>query len=460
NMACSRDRINVWLDSLIQQSFNGNWTTPDENQDIHRSDSKSEVSKRKHSNTPLLPSPPASLKRLAQRDHYIEMSQQQTPKKRRLNRDASTDDDATAQVETPRGNKPASVLGSDVPALPSRASSVISGQSSPSRQLNQLRLHPKGSDFRSMNINDEDMPLSLAEFVLQMQRVGKSRFVPAHLEAEVSQRKRNVRSLLEFDQDVYAASSTEAQSASLVDSCTLDDILQIVAKAKDAANLKQDEAGWNNLVHTPILEMVLYGRQGWGKQLVGFCPCITAGILPQYRVESISGKKVDFALLIDPQFDPESVTAVDALWQLRGTVNHTDFVPLQKRPVTVSIETKRTNESLERASLQMSVWHAAQWRFLEELAGSAALDELEFLPGVFVQGHKWEFVASSYLNGRTTLWTERTMGTTQSELGVFQVMAGLNRLRRWSLEVFWPWYKTYVLRIDVGAEQMNNEEAA
>ncbi|KAF5024060.1 hypothetical protein F66182_3856 [Fusarium sp. NRRL 66182] len=379
-------RIHTWLESV---------SNANENQVTHQ---RVKLGSKERT---LLLSPPASLKRPTEDLYRSEMSQVQTPKKRRLHRDISSEDDAEAQEVTPRTNTSASVLDSDIPSLPSRPSSVLSGQSSPSRQLSRLRLHPKGSESKSMNMNDEDMPLALVDFVLEMQRVVKSKFVPAHLEPVISQRKRHVRSLVEFEPDVYASAHNDLQYALPSESCSLDDIVQIVAKANEAANLKQDEAGWNSLVHSPILEAVLYGRHGWGKQLAGFCPCITAGISPEYRVENIPGKKIDFVLLIDPQFDRESASAVHALWQARGTVNPTDFFPLQKRPITVSIETKRTNESLERADLQMSVWHAAQWRLLEELAGTTALDELGFLPAVFVQGHKWEFVASTYQNGRT-----------------------------------------------------------
>lgn len=118
------------------------------------------------------------------------------------------------------------------------------------------------------------------------------------VQPEVSRRKRHIRSLLEFDQDVYSAPNTGTQHSSPIDTCTLDEILQIVAKAKEAANLKQDEAGWNNLVHTPILEVALYGRQGWGKELAGFCPWFVDFVM------------VCFLVLADPCFplayQPES----------------------------------------------------------------------------------------------------------------------------------------------------------
>jgi hypothetical protein len=34
-----------------------------------------------------------------------------------------------------------------------------------------------------------------------------------------------------------------------------------------------------------------------------------------------------------------------------------------------------------------------------------------------------------------------------SSLGVLKVMGALNRLRQWIIDVYWPWYEKYVLKI-------------
>jgi hypothetical protein len=34
-----------------------------------------------------------------------------------------------------------------------------------------------------------------------------------------------------------------------------------------------------------------------------------------------------------------------------------------------------------------------------------------------------------------------------SSLGVLKVMGALNRLRQWIINVYWPWYEKYVLKI-------------
>jgi len=85
------------------------------------------------------------------------------------------------------------------------------------------------------------------------------------------------------------------------------------------------------------------------------------------------------------------------------SLNHTAALPVRHRPIALGIETKKTGEGAEAARLQVGVWLAAQWRFLEVLAGlgrggdpvilnssSACLGELPlFLPGIVIQGHDW-----------------------------------------------------------------------
>ncbi|KAH6871897.1 hypothetical protein B0T10DRAFT_450059 [Thelonectria olida] len=435
----SQDRINLWLESVILElesdfsSAEAGWDKPKQ---------------------ATLPSPPASLKRPMSSGKHADMTS--TPiKKRRL-------DEEGADVErTPRQGDSVSITGSDIPSLPSRPSSVASGQVSPSRLVDQLRHEPNGVLIRTMDVNDEEMPGSLRDFIPSIEMIATGfQIVPAHLETEISRLAPSRQSLKHFFPHFYApaASQSDSEQASKTDTSILTDIFRIVDKAKECLNRGQDEAGWNNLVHTPVLEMALYGRDAWGKQLAGFCPCMSAGIIPRYRIDNVAGKKIDYALFIDPTHDADATSQIEALYEGQGSVNHTNFAPLQKCPVTVSIETKRPDESQQRANIQMGIWQAAQWRALEQLAGSTALKSLEFLPGVLVIGHQWNFVATSYKNGRTTLWTERSIGSTQTEFGAFQIMAGIFKLRKWSLDVFWPWYKLHVLKIEAEVEQRDEVE--
>jgi hypothetical protein len=47
--------------------------------------------------------------------------------------------------------------------------------------------------------------------------------------------------------------------------------------------------------------------------------------------------------------------------------NHTNLAPLSDHPIAVGIETKKTGEGWKNAKLQMEVWMAAHWQFLQQL---------------------------------------------------------------------------------------------
>lgn len=76
----------------------------------------------------------------------------------------------------------------------------------------------------------------------------------------------------------------------------------------------------------------------------------------------------------------------------------------------------------------------------------AALSHLPFIPCIIIHGHRWLFVLSTRSGEKTLLWTERQFGSTQSRLEVYQVVAGLRELAKWTPDVYLPWLQNYVLR--------------
>ncbi|KAM0416003.1 hypothetical protein ACHAPT_013030, partial [Fusarium lateritium] len=326
-----------------------------------------------------------------------------------------------------------------------------------------LGLYPSGVDRKQLDVDDPDVPEALAELCIDMETIATgSCVVPGYLEPEISHLQGSTRTFAifrpgVFDHSVNApspAGPTLGAASSNIPAghhrLTLDEVVQFVGDAKDCHDMEQEEAGWNNLVHTPLLRAVFYERRPRGRQLDGFCPCMSASILPGYRINTFQGKKVDYVFHLDPSKDGDQPTTEDGAMKLRRTltdnsINHTSYPPLRSHPLSVSIETKRSGESEHKAQLQMGVWQAAQWKLLSELAGDD-LRKLPFIPGIFIHGHEWKFVATSYRDGKTTLWTGGTFGSTETPLKTFQAIAGVRRLRAWSLEVFWPWYKSCVLK--------------
>lgn len=108
---------------------------------------------------------------------------------------------------------------------------------------------------------------------------------------------------------------------------------------------------------------------------------------------------------LDLSKDGDQPITEDAALSLRraltdNSINHTSCPPLRSHPLSVSIETKRSGESEQKAQLQMGVWQAAQWKLLSELAGDE-LGKLTFIPGIFIHGHEGKFVAIFYRDRNT-----------------------------------------------------------
>lgn len=87
----------------------------------------------------------------------------------------------------------------------------------------------------------------------------------------------------------------------------------------------------------------------------------------RYKPRSVPNKLVDFCVYANMDDDDQLMTALRALCRQTPTlsVNHTDFDPLQTRPIMFSIETKKTGEQLTKAQLQVGVWHAAKFEGTE-----------------------------------------------------------------------------------------------
>ncbi len=114
---------------------------------------------------------------------------------------------------------------------------------------------------------------------------------------------------------------------------------------------------------------------------------------------------VDFLLHIEPKHDASPSDAarsqerIDALRRsyINLSINHTDLHAVRAQPIAVSIETKRTRNDWDKATLQMGTWQAAQFRAMPRPVRPA----IDFLPGVIVQGHDcYLWRASRVLRGR------------------------------------------------------------
>lgn len=76
---------------------------------------------------------------------------------------------------------------------------------------------------------------------------------------------------------------------------------------------------------------------------------------------------------------------------------------------------------------------------------SAKVNGIEFLPGIMVHGHQWQFVASPLEEGRARLYHEQDIGSTGSHLGIYRLAITLQCIKRWIEQTYWPAFKDTVL---------------
>ncbi|KAF5621037.1 uncharacterized protein FTJAE_11377 [Fusarium tjaetaba] len=395
-MSSINQRILFWLDDLPPHP-------PPSLQPITKKRSLSDV------NFP--PSPPLS-------GDMEEQPATPAPKKRKLGLSkmllARAEEEASGDEsgdETPRQQGSRSVTDTSSQRGSSRQGTSISKQSSLTKHLSALSAQPYGLVQKSLNVSDSNVPESLKELYQDMKNISDgNRAIPKYLEEEISSLPPAHGS---FTPGMYDKDEKQHPPASHR-KIPLSDVMLLVTEAIRCSDSSFDEHAWNGLVHLPLLNAVFHGSNSRLPQLDGFAPCTSASTIPQYKIKSASGKKVNYVCYINPENDPAQPNFTATINTIRASledasINHTDYIP--DCPISFSIETKRGDESGKKAALQMG-------------------------------GHEWKFVASMFVDRKTILWTtSRGFGSTEELPSTFRVIAGVQRLRVWALEVFWPWYK-------------------
>jgi hypothetical protein len=180
--------------------------------------------------------------------------------------------------------------------------------------------------------------------------------------------------------------------------------------------------------------------------------------------ESIKDEKqVDFCLALETCDDPATKDMVHgaALRTPYTSINHTNHFPLRRKPITLSIKTQQINCSPAQTLYEMSTWLSAQWIFLQSLIRSKEPSARKqpqtrppFLPGIIIEGHRWTFVAATLGRARreggweVVIWTGIDIGTTETLLGMAQIVAALQILADWSVSTYWPWFEELIFEDD------------
>jgi hypothetical protein len=181
-----------------------------------------------------------------------------------------------------------------------------------------------------------------------------------------------------------------------------------------------------------------------------------ATIIPAYQPESSPSKMIDYCVCIQPDEASSAYTTIERLCQdgrPGQSINHTDWGDLVSYPIGISIETKGPGIPYEAALVQVATWHAAQWRSIFHNRERDSVTEeswhISFLPGIIVIKHDWYFVATDRNGiGKARTFERKTLGSTESLLGIYKLVMALQKLAEWLKVEFWPAFQTDVLGLE------------
>ncbi|KAL6410162.1 hypothetical protein AUP68_06574 [Ilyonectria robusta] len=403
--------------------------------------------------------------------------------------------------------------------------SLTSRRSSPSKQIRALRHRSDGIEYRELS-DFIDKPASLLSLLDDIDNTmeGQGIISPSEITA-LSQAAKDYNADFRWAAKGNLHYFSEKRDR-FGQTPSVEDVLRILDKAVECSQGDHAEDSWNKSVHAPLLELAFHPRgqrikdqfisaTSWSvmpisilnSQIKLILTSIHASILPDYGSPSTT-KKVDFCVYVNPSNETRAtsvsispaVPSIERLCrELPGQVfNFTDFAPLERRPIALSIETKKPGEGCEGARLQLGVWQMGHWGFLKYLieiqeekrqarraeavleaeqaeaegntgvvqqsVQSLSLHEEqqrsapestqetvrplrlpEFLPGIIIQGHQWDLVITTLDGAKTKFWHKLPMGNTLDTKGIYKLVCSLQILRTWAEESYWPWLKELVM---------------
>ncbi|KAF6824572.1 hypothetical protein CPLU01_10770 [Colletotrichum plurivorum] len=343
---------------------------------------------------------------------------------------------------TPRGSKSQRPnLPARRPSQASRASKVSStSRVSPTKQIADRQNKPSPALLQQFNPDDPGIPSSLRRIWAALSSFAKGRGVISRSkEDEIAKAKEESARFESIDGDWFFSSNSTRVQLGL--SPSIKKVIKILNIANICANEKYDEASWNSCVYLNVLKLVVPLSKAEDDS-VFFLPCPTAKILDDY-VDCRGGpRKIDFCFAVEP--GPQAIKAITAIQYeddlFSTSINHTDYQPLRCRPIVLSIESKPEGSGTSDGKAQLLIWLEAQWRQLHRLASRVDPPRSlpDFLPAIIIEGHKWYFLACTSDEGKTVLWSELLLGTTQEALGIYSTVCCLQYFSRWITSDYWP----------------------
>ncbi|MCJ1279787.1 hypothetical protein MMC21_007611 [Puttea exsequens] len=233
-------------------------------------------------------------------------------------------------------------------------------------------------------------------------------------------------------------------------------VLELVDRARESANLELSEPSWNTEVVAPLLRLALTGD--WNEH-VWYRDVTVAKITdPTLLPKSASGgylqsKMVDYALVLNRYAEGEFHDRIAAkLWadqaqarakDIKKSINHTDTEYMCFSPIVISMETKKGLISEGELRVQLALWVSAHFKRLSQLCPGATLLPLPLLS---TQGHEWKLMLACPRDGNFYILRDIELGATRGAIGIYSIIAALRRLAKWTIDDYIPWFEKNILR--------------
>ncbi|KAL8905673.1 MAG: hypothetical protein Q9207_002487 [Kuettlingeria erythrocarpa] len=235
------------------------------------------------------------------------------------------------------------------------------------------------------------------------------------------------------------------------------DALDVRDAAGEYATDDTPESSWNMDVNIPLLRLAL--RDHWKSQEIWYKDLTSSRIYDKELLPKVPGitqksKMVDLGIVIKPRrlgplWKKVAGKCSDVAYQ---TVNQTDATHVSQTPIAISGEVKRAGGDEAESFVQLGTWATAHYAHLQILLENSANTDaaLPALPLLQVIGDRWRLIIAEMKldEGQIILHSDIELGSSKDILGIYQIIASIRRLAKWTSEQYRPWWTATILSYD------------
>ncbi|KAF7554803.1 hypothetical protein G7Z17_g2641 [Cylindrodendrum hubeiense] len=427
-------------------------------------------------------------------------------------------DPYTQTLQSQPFDRPASSPGKDSTSTRSTRSTTSTRSRSPVKRMADLQLSAKPIMHLSLSSMPNGLPPTVRPLYKSLRRIATGvGVIPDCIKKAARSRvsKQDNRPLRHnyYTPTPNSDDKTSGGSRRPTTKATCRRELELVTEVCSTARLwlseNVNEASWNAFVHSPLLKLALYPLKEFDDDNdenddddadddydydddndeedneaegdaqdadsfsvyspVTFWDITTArphpDCVPRHiRGDTLEAKMVDFCITVsDAHIQDAALRTFNAASlpdamipgaKPIGSINHTEYSPLTRRPISVSIESKAPSGSPDKALAQLSIWAASHFERLRRLRdvkrrqqGDAATEACipMALPLLLAIGSSWRLYFAVDTDRDIVIVDTIKLGDTDQLVGCYQVVAALRELARWTETTFRSWLLDNVL---------------